>query len=152
MGQFTRRQKSNTAIKSGASVDFESGSSLKLGGTAITATAAQINAVGAFGVHQVQVASADGAITIKNGTVIITKAGVCALTLADPTAATDDGKALVIVSKTANAHTVTVAGGEAGGGAAADVGTFGAAAENWVRLVAYDGKWYSAGKLNVTFA
>ena len=100
----------------------------------------------------VQDASADGAITIKNGTVLITKAGVCALTLADPTAGTDDGKSLLIVSKTANAHTVTIAGGEAGQGAAADVGTFGAAANNWVRLTAYNGKWYSSSLLNVTFA
>jgi len=152
MGLFKCRQKNDTGVKTGAVVDFESGSSLKIAGTAVTATASQINTAGAFGVPGVQDASADGAITIKNGTVLITKAGVCALTLADPTAGTDDGKSLLIVSKTANAHTVTIAGGEAGQGAAADVGTFGAAANNWVRLTAYNGKWYSSSLLNVTFA
>jgi hypothetical protein len=153
MGWFKKQVKApGVDVTSGAEIDVKSGGALKIAGTAVTATAAQLNTAGAFGVAAVQDGSADGAITIKNGTVLITKAGVCALTLADPTAGTDDGKALVIVSKTANAHTVTIAGGEAGGGAAADVGTFGAAAGNWVRLVAYNGKWYAAGLLNVTFA
>lgn len=153
MGLYKKQVKApGIAVKSGAEIDIESGGALQIGGVSVTATAAQLNTVGAFGVPTVQDAAADGAITIKNGTVLITKAGVCALTLADPTAGTDDGKALVIVSKTANAHTVTIAGGEAGGGAGSDVGTFGAAAGNWVRLVAYNGKWYSAGLLNVTFA
>ena len=100
----------------------------------------------------VQDASADGAITIKSGAVIITKAGVCALTLADPVAGTDNGKQLNIYSTTAQAHTVTIAGGLNGAGAGADVGTFTAAAGNWLRLVAYNGKWYGLGLLNVSFA
>lgn len=100
----------------------------------------------------VQVASTDGAITIKSGIVVITKAGVAALTLAAPTAGTDDGKVLYIDSATANAHTVTIAGGLRGAGTSADVGTFAAAIGNGVTLYAYNGAWYPIRNTNVTFA
>lgn len=102
--------------------------------------------------HQVTVASADGAITAKSGIVYITKAGAAALTLADPTATVDDGKELLFMSTTANAHTVSNAAGSGfnGGGAAADVGTFGAAIANYLRVTAYNGKWYVTGNVNVT--
>jgi len=47
MTEFDRitnaRLKGDSAVESGASVDFESGSSLKLAGTAISATAAELN-------------------------------------------------------------------------------------------------------------
>lgn len=103
--------------------------------------------------RQKQVGSADGAITIKDGFVFLTKAGVAAMTLADPTAGTDDGKELTIIALTANAHTVTIAGGLNGAGAGADVGTFGGAVGDRVSVVAYNGKWYSSGvNVNVTFA
>ena len=101
----------------------------------------------------VQVLTGDGAITIKTGLVILNKAGAIAATLADPTATTDDGKVLRILSVTAQAHTVTIAGGLNGSGASADVGTFSAAIGNGVTLVAYQGKWYLTGpNTNVTFA
>ena len=107
----------------------------------------------------IQVASADGAITIKSGIVVITKGTAAALTLAAPTAGTaenggDDGKILYIDSTTAAAHTVTVSGGLRGAGAGADVGTFGAAIGNGVALYAYNGNWYvvPGTNLNVTFA
>lgn len=102
----------------------------------------------------VQVMSADGAITIKSGIVHITKAGVCAMTLAAPAAGTDDGKILYIFSGTANAHTLTIANGLRGAGAGADVGTFGAAVANGVTLYAYNGAWYDLPSSNagVTFA
>jgi len=103
-------------------------------------------------IRPVQVASADGAITIKEGVVIITKGSAAALTLAAPTAGDDDGKELTIRSTTAFAHTVTIANGLAGAGASADVGTFGAAASNGVDLYAYHGAWYARYNLNVTFA
>ena len=101
-----------------------------------------------------QVAAANGAITIKSGIVVITKAGVAALTLAAPTAGTDDGKVLHIDSATANAHTVTLAGGLRGAGASVDVGTFGAAIGNGILLYAYNGAWYPVPgtNTNVTFA
>jgi hypothetical protein len=100
----------------------------------------------------VQVADADGAITIKSGIVVITKAGVAALTLAAPIAGTDDGKELIIDSHTAQAHTVTIANGLRGAGASADVGTFGAAIGNGLTLYAYNGAWYPTRNVNVTFA
>ncbi|MEM6280586.1 MAG: hypothetical protein AAF787_00215 [Chloroflexota bacterium] len=104
--------------------------------------------------QDVEVASEDGAVTIKSGIVAITKAGVAALTLAAPTAGDDDGKVLVIDSHTANAHTLTVAGGLRGAGAGADVGTFGGAIGDGVTLYAYNGAWYPVpgSNLNVTFA
>lgn len=103
--------------------------------------------------RQKQVGSADGAITIKDGFVFLTKAGVAAMTLADPTAITDDGKELTVIALTANAHTVTIAGGLNGAGAGADVGTFGGAVGDRFSVVAYNGKWYAAGvNVNVTFA
>lgn len=93
-----------------------------------------------------QVASADGAITIKSGVCVITKGTAAALTLAAPTAGADDGKRLLIVSTTAAAHTVTqTTPGINNGSTASDVGTFGAAIGNNIELVAYNGIWYTAG-------
>ena len=100
----------------------------------------------------VEVASVNGAISIKHGLVVLTKAGVAAMTLAAPTAGTDDGKILYIVATTANAHTVTIANGLSGAGAGADVGTFGGAVADRVVLIAYNGAWYPLVNVNVTFA
>lgn len=101
----------------------------------------------------VQHMTANGAVTILSGLVILDKAGVLAATLADPTATTDDGKMLIVLSITAQAHTLTLVSGLNGAGAGADVGTFGAAVGNGVVLIAYGGYWYEvpAAKLNVTF-
>ena len=103
--------------------------------------------------YPVQEASESGAITIKSGIVVLTKAGVAAMTLAAPTAS-DDGKVLIIDSLTAQAHTLTLAGGLRGAGAGADVGTFGAAIGNGIALYAYGGAWYPVPgtNTNVTFA
>ena len=107
----------------------------------------------------IQVASANGAITIKSGIVAITKAGVCVLTLAAPVAGAqsvggDDGKILYLDAQTANAHTVTIANGLRGAGAGADVGTFGGAVGDGIALYAYNGAWYTVPgtNTNVTFA
>lgn len=109
--------------------------------------------------HDVQVAAANGAITIKSGIVVLTKAGVAAMTLAAPTAGAqsaggDDGKVLVIDAQTANAHTITLAGGLRGAGAGADVGSFGGAIGDGIALYAYNGAWYPVPgtNVNVTFA
>lgn len=101
-----------------------------------------------------QVISADGAITIKEGNVVITKGSAGAYTLAAPTAGSDDYKILNVYSTTAFAHTVTIANGLAGAGASADVGTFGAAAANRFTVFAYNGAWhlYGGAPVNVTFA
>jgi hypothetical protein len=98
--------------------------------------------------HKVEVASADGAIaSVAGGHVHITKAGVCALTLAAPTR---DGAELVIISETANAHTVTVTGAIAG--SAQDVGTFGGAINDSCILYSRNLKWCMGATRNVTWA
>jgi len=100
-----------------------------------------------------QVMAADGAITIKNGVVFITKSSAAAITLAAPISGTDDFKTLKILSATAQAHTVTNASpGFNGGGAGSDVGTFGAAKGNGFVAVAYQGTWYVQSNVGVTFA
>jgi hypothetical protein len=95
-------------------------------------------------------AAADGAIAVKLGVVAITKGTAAVLTLASPTAGTDDGKLLTIVSTTAAAHTVTVTAGFNGSGTAGDVATFGAAAGNSISVVAYNGVWYVTNLQGVT--
>lgn len=101
----------------------------------------------------VGVASASGAITQKDGVLFITKAGVAAMTIADPTAGADDGKRLAIVSTTANAHTVTYATtGFNAGTTGTDVGTFGGAKGDNLVIRAYGGVWYVESKVNVTLA
>lgn len=93
-----------------------------------------------------QVASLDGAIVIKRGTVFITKGSAAALTLAAPIPGIDDGARLSIVSATAFAHTVTqTTPGFNAGSTASDVGTFGAAIGNSIELIAYQGTWYTLG-------
>jgi hypothetical protein len=101
----------------------------------------------------VQAASADGAITIRDGVVFITKATAAALTLAAPNNGEDNGKVLYVIATTAAAHTVTISGGLNGAGASADVGTFGGAVGDQFAVVAYNGVWYRYGAFtNVTFA
>jgi hypothetical protein len=119
------------------------------GSAAATQTAFRTNAQQ----KTVTAVSADGAISVKDGLVVITKGSACILTLAAPTATTDDGKELLIFSTTAFAHTVTNATpGFNNGGAASDVGTFSAAIGNYLRLEAYNGVWYVSGNVNVTLA
>jgi hypothetical protein len=101
----------------------------------------------------VQYASADGAISIKEGVVIITKGSAAALTLAAPVAFADDGKRLVIVSAGAFAHTVTqTTPGFNGGGTGSDVGTFAAAIGNAMVLIAHNGVWLTESLRGVTLA
>lgn len=100
-----------------------------------------------------QVASANGAINVKEGTVLVTKTSAAALTLAAPTSGNDDGKRLVILSTTPFAHTVTQTtpgfNNLAGSG---DVATYGAAAGNSLTVVAYGGVWYAVNVTGVTIA
>lgn len=87
--------------------------------------------------------AASAAITQKTGLVVLTKAGVGAMTLAAPTAGADDNKTLVITSDTANAHTVTCpAGVFKNGGAAVTIFTFtGTTSGGGLTLVAYNATW-----------
>lgn len=89
-----------------------------------------------------------GAITIPSGFVVLNKAGVIAATLAAPTA---NGQILIVVSETAQAHTLDLATSGINGGSA-DVGTFGGAIGDGVGLISHDGVWYSFANTNVTFA
>lgn len=103
-------------------------------------------------IQPVQVASANGAVLLLDGgQVIVTKAGVCALTLAVPVR---NGVRLTILATTAHAHTLTVSGGIGGAGTSADVGTFGGAIGDGVTLISYNSLWWvePGTNLNVTFA
>lgn len=104
-------------------------------------------------VRNIAVASANGAITIENSTVFITKGTAAAMTLAAPTATTHDGVRIEIVATTAAAHTVTVAtAGFNDLGAAGDVATFGGAKGDGLTVVAYQGDWYVLHRTNITLA
>ena len=96
---------------------------------------------------------ADGAIGLYSHTAVITKGTAAALTLAAPTATTHDGVIIEIISTTAAAHTVTATTvGFNAGDAASDVGTFGAAIGNSLKVIAYQGEWYVLNNVNVTLA
>lgn len=101
-----------------------------------------------------ELVTADGAIAVptENTTYFITKAGVAAMTLVDPTATTHDGIELTFISVTANAHTLSNAAGSGfnAGGAGSDVGTFGGAKGDNITIVAYQGDWFVKNSVNVT--
>src|SRR5581483_4949515 len=116
----------------------------------VTATSLSVNGNSITGKQAQTVVSVDGAIAIptKSTTFVITKAGVAAMTLADPTAGTHDGVRLTFLSTTANAHTLSNAAGSGfnAGGAASDVGTFGGAKGDNIVVEAYNGAWYVVSK------
>lgn len=121
---------------------------LYLGGTLVTATAAEISKVADY---EYQAVTAAGAITIKNGFVLLGGgAGAIAATLADPVAGTDDFKRLTIANLNTDQNTI-VSDGQFGN-AAADhkTGTFSAAVGNTLNLMAYGGFWYIVGNQNCT--
>lgn len=124
--------------------------------TGVTVTG-NITATGTIlGLRPIVNVSADGAITIPSGDTAyyITKAGVAAMTIANPTATTHDGLKLEFISTTANAHTLSNAAGAGfnGGGAASDIGTYGGAKGDNIVIEAYQGVWYVVSKVNVTLA
>ena len=123
---------------------------MKLAGTAVTSSAAELN----LNDQGYQLLVADGAITVKNGICVIAKtvAGAVAATLADPTTGTDDFKRLTIISGQAQANTVTSAGTFGGGGAGEDVCTFSGQIGDSLSLIAYGGKWYITGAHQATIA
>ena len=87
--------------------------------------------------------AADGAIAHVGGTHALTKAGVAAMTLTPPTAG-EEGMRLFIVSRSANAHTVTITEGLAGLGAGQDLMTFPAIGDN-ITLQADNLHWVCVG-------
>jgi hypothetical protein len=104
--------------------------------------------------NPITLASANGAIAVAGGTVVITKTGtLAALTLAAPTAA-QNGTILRVTSATALAHTVTAAGliddGVTGG--SKTTATFAAFAGASMELMAYEGKWHTLSLKAVTIS
>ena len=98
----------------------------------------------------VEVHATGAAITLLAGGIVeLTEAGASAMTLANPVG---NGHVLYISSKTAQAHTITVADGLHGLGAGEDVGTFGGAIDDCVVLVSSGGYWCQVSNVNVTFA
>lgn len=99
-----------------------------------------------------QTLSEDGAVTIAEGVVWITKGSAAAITLDTPPT-NMDGASLEIVSTTAFAHTVTQSSpGFNGAGASGDIATYGAAAGNTLKLRAKGGVWYTVNLQGVTIA
>lgn len=82
----------------------------------------------------------------------ITKAGVAALTLAAPTAGADDGLEMDFVSTTAYQHTLTATGLFIDGGGHVNAATWSANAGGYLKLRAYNGKWYVLIASNVTMS
>ena len=95
--------------------------------------------------------SANGAIDKDVSSVVITKGGVAALTLENPSA-DQNGHVMTIVSATAHAHTVTNTSGFNDGGTASDVATFGGAKGDAMVIVAFNQRWYTLTLRNVTLA
>ena len=135
-----------------SSLDVEghdgSAAGLYLGGTLVTATAAEINKM--LDRDTAQTLAAAGAITVKNGVVLLTNAAAPAdHTLANPVAGTDDYKTLLVVCAGAQAHTVTSDDSFGGGGGGENKGTFTQVGDTlW--LMAYNGKWYVTGSHHCT--
>lgn len=102
--------------------------------------------------HTVDEYLVDGAITIKTGVGILTKATAGAYTLAAPT--NEDGVELTLVAGTAAAHVVTATGlindGVTGG--AKDTATFGAFVGAAITLVSWNDEWHVKSKNVVTIA
>ena len=85
-------------------------------------------------------------------TYVVTKAGVDAMTLAAPTATTDDGLVIAITSSTANAHTLTATGLLQTGTASVNLATFAAQKGAGLTLMAYQGKWQVMSSVGITFS
>lgn len=105
---------------------------------------------GARGVKVVSSYSASGAIAEKAGTVQLAGSAALAMTLADPTSGTDDGKELDIIATAAHAHTVTFTTALAGG--ANHKATFGGALGDTLAIKALGGKWYPRPGINQTYS
>lgn len=99
-----------------------------------------------------QAITGDGAITIQNATVYLSKAGAGAITLAAPTSGTHDGIRITVISTTAQAHVITsgVDGFNAKG--SSGTATFGGAIGDSVTFEADTGHWYTVATRNVTIA
>jgi len=86
--------------------------------------------------------AANGAISVRDGTHAITKTSLAAMTLAAPSGV--DGMRILIVARTAFAHTVTITEGLGGRGAGFTVLTF-AAVGDGIELQADNNHWVPVG-------
>lgn len=99
-----------------------------------------------------QAITGDGAISIKEGYVVLSKGSAGAITIADPIATTDDGKIIRVIAISAQAHVITAATSGFNAKGSSGTATFGAALGNTVVLLAYQGDWYVIGNINITVA
>lgn len=99
-----------------------------------------------------QAITGDGAITIAQDMVVLSKGSAAAITIAAPTAGVHDFMEITVVTLTAQAHVITQ--GTVGFNAKGSSGTvtFTAAIGNSVTLRAYNGNWYTVVKNGVTVA
>ncbi len=105
------------------------------------------------GLGAVQAITGDGAITIANyATVFLSKGSAAAITLAAPTAGTQDRFEITIIAASAQAHVVTCSTVGFNAKGSSGTLTFTAAIGNSVVLVAYNGNWYTKAVRNVTAA
>jgi hypothetical protein len=77
---------------------------------------------------------------------------MAALTLAAPTAGTDDGLEITIFSDTANAHTLTATALLDTGTASVNLATFAAQKGAGLTLEAYNGRWKVLCSVGITFS
>jgi hypothetical protein len=118
-----------------------------------TAAGALIFKVGPNGGTVTTNLTASGAVPVRPSTnYVITNAAITALTLAAPTAGTDDGVTISIRSATAFAHTLTATGLLQTGSAAVNVATFAAFAGAGLTLRAFNGKWMVESSTGITFS
>lgn len=106
------------------------------------------NGVGVAHAEPLQVLSANGAITIGQGTVILSGGSALAITIANPSLDVN-GARLHILATGAGAHTVTYTAGFNGSGTSGDVATWTGAAGNGMVIRAYNGVWYTESLRNV---
>jgi hypothetical protein len=105
--------------------------------------------------------SAD-ALPVQDAVVMITSAGVNAMTLALPKAGVygqvpslsslgepaDDGKRLLVMATTPQLHTITTPTNGING--SKHIATWAAAIGNFIEFIAYNGVWYVTGNIGVT--
>lgn len=114
--------------------DYESGNGLAQLATALSSLESNLLGCAVY--------TAAGAIAKAHGAAILKAGSAAAMTLAAPVAGTDDGLTLTIIAVDAFAYTVTTPANKLNG--SLHVATWTAAIGNSIRLVAYNGGWYTA--------
>jgi hypothetical protein len=137
------------AVPTTGCIDYESGNAVGL-------LSAAVQTLDGY-VLGLEVLTAAGAIQATVGKVILKAGAADALTLAAPVAGQpsaitpgDDGQELTIVAADAFAYTVTAPANAINGNK--HIATFGAAAGDAIKLVAYNGVWYAEFLNGVTLS